>query len=137
MRTKHGHEIPGTPYEPAERMRLDIVDCGGIGGCIDCATDSVQTIINHRICHEGTEGWKSKELQESSPLLQYFKSLDLYGHVDALNDTFALLATGLDGVLPPGPEKDIALRALLTARDAAVRATVVLEEPKEEVKADG
>lgn len=63
------------------------------------------------------------------PILRYFA----YEHLPEgpLRDTsakFAALAADVDETLPNGPEKSTALRKLLEAKDAAVRAALDLLE---------
>jgi len=67
-------------------------------------------------------------MNPTSPILRYFK----YGHLAAgpLRDTserFCNLAYEMEGLLPPGEEKSTALRKLLEAKDAAVRAALDIE----------
>ncbi|MCA0379782.1 MAG: hypothetical protein LCH36_10175 [Actinobacteria bacterium] len=62
-----------------------------------------------------------------NPILRYFT----FEHLPAgpLRDTsekFSALAAELDDTLPPGPEASTALRKLLEAKDAAVRAALDL-----------
>ena len=62
------------------------------------------------------------------PLIRYFE----YGHLRtvALRETsrqFYDLAVSMDHLLPDGSEKSTALRKLLEAKDAAVRATLDIE----------
>lgn len=64
---------------------------------------------------------------QESPLLRYFD----YRHLPAgpLRETagaFAGLAERIDTTLPAGPEKTVALRKILEAKDAAVRAALDL-----------
>ncbi|WP_201308841.1 hypothetical protein [Puerhibacterium puerhi] len=63
----------------------------------------------------------------ASPILRYFE----HGHLSAgpLRTTSARfhgLALEIDETLPDGPEKSVALRKLLEAKDAAVRAALDL-----------
>ncbi|MFT9772106.1 hypothetical protein [Brevibacterium casei] len=60
-----------------------------------------------------------------APILRYFT----YDHLTdpplrATSEKFAALAAEVDGALPDGPEKSTALRKLLEAKDAAVRAAL-------------
>lgn len=61
---------------------------------------------------------------EASPILQYFT----YDHLpDPLKDVskcFSDLANYMEEILPRNPEKSTALRKLLEAKDAAVRAAL-------------
>lgn len=60
----------------------------------------------------------------TSPIMRYFEGTDR--HREGLpRDTFlafAELAQEVDSLLPDGAEKSVALRSLLTGKDAAVRA---------------
>lgn len=61
----------------------------------------------------------------TSPILAYFNYTHLREGV--LQDTsrkFHALAYDLDESLPDGPEKSVALRKILEAKDAAVRAAL-------------
>lgn len=67
---------------------------------------------------------------DRSPIIRYFS----WAHLQdpALREVSRLLgetAMALDATLPAGPEKSVALRKLLEAKDAAVRAA--LPEPGE------
>ncbi|PCC44753.1 hypothetical protein [Brevibacterium aurantiacum] len=60
-----------------------------------------------------------------APILRYFE----FAHLNAgpLRNTsakFHALATDVDETLPDGPEKSTAMRKLLEAKDAAVRAAL-------------
>lgn len=60
-----------------------------------------------------------------SPILRYFS----YEHLQIaalkqISKRFALLAHELEQELAPGPEKTVALRKLLEAKDAAVRSAL-------------
>ncbi len=60
-----------------------------------------------------------------NPIMKYFA----FGHLPEgpLRETsakFAALAADVDETLPPGPETSTALRKLLEAKDAAVRAAL-------------
>jgi hypothetical protein len=58
---------------------------------------------------------------EASPILRYFNYLHLPEHLQDISKMFCTLAEDLENLLPPGPEKSVALRKLLEAKDAAVR----------------
>ncbi|MYT26669.1 hypothetical protein GTW69_41490 [Streptomyces sp. SID7760] len=64
------------------------------------------------------------------PILRYFKFGHLPDPLRAVSAPFADLANQLVAALPPGPELTVALRKLLEAKDAAVRAA--LPAPSEE-----
>ena len=59
----------------------------------------------------------------TSPILRYFTYEHLQrGELRETSRSAAQLAVEWDRTLPPGPEKSTALRKLLEAKDAAVRA---------------
>jgi len=57
-------------------------------------------------------------------MLQWFEYSHLPGHLQAVSLPFHHLAHDLCQQVDPGPERTVALRKLLEAKDAAVRATV-------------
>lgn len=64
----------------------------------------------------------------SAPILRYFTFDHLKEPLREVSGRFAGLALALDSGLPDGPEKSVALRKLLEAKDAAVRAALDLVE---------
>jgi len=58
------------------------------------------------------------------PILQFFAYEHLPAHLQAISRTFGELASNLVEVLPRNPERTVALRKLLEAKDAAVRASI-------------
>lgn len=61
----------------------------------------------------------------SAPILRYFAFAHLSnGSLRATSMKFHALATDVEETLPDGPEKSTALRKLLEAKDAAVRAAL-------------
>lgn len=63
------------------------------------------------------------------PILQFFKFAHLPTHLALVSERFSMLAHDIVETLPRNPERTVALRKLLEAKDAAVRA-VLYEEPK-------
>jgi hypothetical protein len=61
------------------------------------------------------------------PILQFFAWSHLPPHLAAVSQPFSVLADLLVETLPDGPELSVALRKLLEAKDAAVRARVAVE----------
>lgn len=59
-----------------------------------------------------------------SPIMRYFSHEHLVPELAVVSEPFCDLARKLDRSLPSGPEKSVALRKLLEAKDAAVRAVV-------------
>ena len=53
----------------------------------------------------------------------------LPAHLQAVSAPFAVLADSLVAELPRNPERTVALRKLLEAKDAAVRARLAKDEP--------
>lgn len=60
----------------------------------------------------------------TSPILRYFAYQHLPEKLQRVSMPFADLAAIVEHSLPAGPEKSVALRKLLEAKDAAVRAAL-------------
>lgn len=60
--------------------------------------------------------------QDNEPLLQFFAYLHLPDALREVSQPFAELAHGIVAMLPRNPERTVALRKLLEAKDCAVRA---------------
>lgn len=63
-------------------------------------------------------------MKNTSPILKYFKSDHLPEELKTVSQCFEHLACRLEFLLPAGPEKSVALRKLLEAKDAAVRSKI-------------
>lgn len=63
-------------------------------------------------------------------LLQFFAYAHLPVHLQAYSKPFSELAHELVATLPRNPERTVALRKLLEAKDCAVRATLFKGETK-------
>lgn len=63
-----------------------------------------------------------------APILRYFATDHLPPKLREVSDPFRALAEHVAGSLPAGPETSTALRKLLEAKDAAVRAALDLED---------
>ncbi len=61
---------------------------------------------------------------ERSPILRYFVYTHLPPHLQEVSAPFCDLAEHIETNLSAGPEKSTALRKLLEAKDAAVRAAL-------------
>lgn len=57
-------------------------------------------------------------------IMRWFAYEHLPAHLQAISKPFGDLALHVYGELTPGPERSVALRKLLEAKDAAVRAVV-------------
>jgi hypothetical protein len=68
----------------------------------------------------------STQTQEVAPehILQYFSFAHLPQHLQDISQPFATLAHNTIMQLPRNPERTVALRKLLEAKDAAVRAAI-------------
>jgi hypothetical protein len=62
--------------------------------------------------------------EDNPPIMAYFKYEHLPPQLQDVSKQFATLASDLVFTLQPGPERSVALRKLLEAKDAAVRAAV-------------
>ena len=60
-------------------------------------------------------------------ILQFFAYEHLPPHLQAVSAPFGQLAQNIVATLPRNPERTVALRKLLEAKDAAVRALVAKE----------
>lgn len=58
------------------------------------------------------------------PVLQFFNWTHLPPHLQLISARFEVLATYIVENLPRNPERTVALRKLLEAKDAAVRAAI-------------
>lgn len=63
-------------------------------------------------------------MPDESPILKYFAYGHLQGKLQTVSKQFHDLAWQVEGNIPPSPEKSTALRKLLEAKDAAVRAAL-------------
>lgn len=71
----------------------------------------------------------SPNMRRSSPIMRHFRFMHLKGSfLQKISSSFFDLADQIDNQLPDGPEKSVALRKLLEAKDAAVRSAVEAEE---------
>lgn len=59
-----------------------------------------------------------------SDIIKYFKYEHLPVHLQAVSKPFCDLANFIVNTLPDGPERTVALRKLLEAKDCAVRTLV-------------
>lgn len=57
-------------------------------------------------------------------MLKWFDYSHLPDHLQGTSASFCALAADIVHMIPPGPERTVALRKLLEAKDAAVRAIV-------------
>lgn len=60
----------------------------------------------------------------TEPLLQFFEYAHLPPHLQTVSMEFRRLADIVVGTLPRNPERTVALRKLLEAKDCAVRAVL-------------
>ena len=61
---------------------------------------------------------------QPSPILKYFAYSHLPEKLQDVSMPFCTVAIHVENTLPSGPEKSVALRKLLEAKDAAVRAAL-------------
>lgn len=64
------------------------------------------------------------QASEQEPIVQFFSFAHLPEHLARVSSGFASVAVGIVGTLPRNPERTVALRKLLEAKDAAVRAVL-------------
>jgi hypothetical protein len=63
------------------------------------------------------------------PILQFFEYSHLPPALQKVSEPFCSLASLICDVLPRNPERTVALRKLLEAKDAAVRASIYVTTP--------
>jgi hypothetical protein len=75
---------------------------------------------------EQTKAPERKPAQGDSPehILQFFAWAHLPPHLQVVSQPFGELATRIVDTIPRNPERTVALRKLLEAKDAAVRAVL-------------
>ncbi|MBF8297396.1 MAG: hypothetical protein HW395_53 [candidate division NC10 bacterium] len=66
-------------------------------------------------------------MDQPEHIMQFFAFAHLPEHLQAVSVPFATLATEIVATLPRNPERTVALRKLLEAKDAAVRARLATE----------
>ncbi len=62
--------------------------------------------------------------QPTEPIIQFFAHAHLPPHLAEVSRPFGEMARRIVDTLPRNPERTVALRKLLEAKDAAVRATL-------------
>jgi hypothetical protein len=62
-------------------------------------------------------------------IMQFFAYSHLPPHLQAVSKPFGIMAQEMVEMLPRNPERTVALRKLLEAKDAAVRALVAKDIP--------
>lgn len=75
----------------------------------------------------GIGGEAAAKLPPQEHILQFFSYQHLPAHLQLVSEPFASLADLLVATLPRNPERTVALRKLLEAKDAAVRARLAKE----------
>jgi hypothetical protein len=65
---------------------------------------------------------------DTDPMLQFFKFDHLPAPLQLVSKPFCDLARTVVDTLPRNPERTVALRKLLEAKDCAVRATIYTED---------
>ena len=65
----------------------------------------------------------------TEPMLQFFSYTHLPTHLQAVSKPFCEVAESIVATLPRNPERSMALRKLLEAKDCAVRALIYKDEP--------
>jgi hypothetical protein len=62
------------------------------------------------------------------PIMQFFAYAHLPAHLQEVSAPFGVLAETIVNMLPRNPERTVALRKLLEAKDAAVRARLYTDD---------
>lgn len=67
---------------------------------------------------------------DNEHIMQFFAFAHLPEHLQTVSRPFGMLADDIVKSLPRNPERTVALRKLLEAKDAAVRALIAKEIPR-------
>lgn len=108
---------PCVVYEPGE-CRLCVHHVKDIGLCPDLKEPTMQ-FLEYEKCRQTLN---PEEPIMDDPTLQFFSFSHLPAHLREVSEPFGDLALQIAISLPDNPERTVALRKLLEAKDAAVRA---------------
>lgn len=105
------------------RVRL-CQECEGSGEIPDVSRSEIDELRRHvaELDRIRSEDLKSKEPPMEDRMLKWFAWEHLPPHLAEVSSLFAELALAVCNKTEPGPERTVALRKLLEAKDAAVRA---------------
>jgi hypothetical protein len=116
-------------------------ESGGYNGDLFYGDPENTTKATHRWCGIGSSAqWvplddkgdpiyalEAKDATPVEPIMQFFAWQHLPSHLRPISKPFGDLAVELVENLPRNPERKVALRKLLEAKDAAVRAAIFKE----------
>lgn len=137
MTTKITITVEEGSREAASVQLLDVA----MGGAVD-ATDAptrVEPGASHEVYIHGSRSVRVDEVQtdtaapapDHDPAREHIMQYFAYGHLPvqlaAVSKPFGDLAVAMVATLPRNPERTVALRKLLEAKDAAVRARLAKE----------
>lgn len=124
--TMHGHHIEGSG-NPVHNVPRFPQRCGGTEKCATCRADVAIWLgrLNRGKVFALTEE-EETPWPKDPPILKFFEVGHLPPSLAAVSLPFKDLAALINQHIPNGPEKDVALRKLLEAKDAAVRASLDL-----------
>jgi hypothetical protein len=80
-----------------------------------------------RVLRENNQKFNQEYISNMEPILQFFDNNHLPERLQEVSKPFAEVARYVHDYLPRNPERTVALRKLLEAKDAAVRAAVYKE----------
>ncbi len=104
----------GGPVGPSQ-----IVEAGKTG---QFAVFDTQDLLIHEV--QSSEATALVDAAVQEPILQFFAYTHLPAHLQTVSMPFAKVAERIVQTLPRHPERSVALRKLLEAKDCAVRAAV-------------
>lgn len=78
--------------------------------------------------NETVEAPRRRIVDNPEHIMQFFKSAHLAPLMSSVSRPFCELAQRIVDTLPRNPERTVALRKLLEAKDAAVRAYIAVEQ---------
>ena len=113
-------------FQRGDRITLETPKHAGMkgrGGVVNgMRGDYVRVVWDGTITQQEVELWRVR--REMEPIMQFFAYAHLPEHLQAVSAPFGQLAEKIVETLPRNPERTVALRKLLEAKDAAVRALV-------------
>lgn len=82
------------------------------------------------VSYAGMAGQRQRTDLMTDRMMQFFAYAHLPTELQIIGQRFYTLAEWLEATLPPNPERTVALRKLLEAKDCAVRARLYKEEER-------
>ena len=104
----------------ADELRITLNGMGHASQIVDEVVSWIEERFVERKDYRTTHPAQS----EPTHIMRYFVFSHLPAKLQDVSESFSDIAWEMEAALPPGPEKSTALRKLLEAKDAAVRAAL-------------